>query len=94
MSPELAAVNILVLGRVQGVFYRASTLERAQGLNLSGWVKNLSDGSVEVVAEGSRYALEDLVEWCKQGPPGAEVENVSARWTAYRGEFKTFLIAR
>jgi len=94
MSEDLASLNLLIVGRVQGVFYRASTLEQAQGLNLTGWVKNLADGSVEVVAEGSRHALEDLLEWCKRGPPAAEVEHVSARWGPHRGEFRTFLIAR
>ena len=94
MAEDLASVNLLVIGNVQGVFYRASTLEQAQQLNLTGWVKNLADGSVEVVAEGSRYALEGLVEWCKRGPPTAEVEHVSVRWSKHRNEFKTFLIVR
>jgi acylphosphatase len=87
-------VTILVSGRVQGVFYRASALEQAQSLNLTGWVKNLADGSVEVVAEGPRHALEGLVEWCRRGPPAAEVEDVSLRWGPHRAEFRTFLIAR
>jgi acylphosphatase len=92
MSEELARVTLLVTGRVQGVFYRASTLERAQSLNLSGWVMNLSDGSVEVEAEGPKYALEELVSWCRQGPPSAEVEDVIVRWNQFTDEFKTFMI--
>lgn len=94
MSENLARVNLLVTGKVQGVFYRASTLEKAQSLNLTGWVKNLADGSVEIVAEGPRYALEQLIEWCRQGPPAAEIENVTARWGAYTEEFRTFMIVR
>ena len=90
---ELASVNILVMGKVQGVFFRASALEQAQSMNLTGWVKNLSDGSVEVVAEGTKHAVERLVEWCHQGPPMAKVEHVSARYGAYRNEYRTFVIA-
>ncbi len=94
MTTEMARVNLFVAGTVQGVFYRASTLERAQSLNLTGWIKNLPDGSVELLAEGPRYALEDLVEWCRQGPPAAEVEDVVARWQDYKDEFRTFMIVR
>jgi len=94
MADEQASVNILIMGNVQGVFFRASTLEQAQRLGLSGWVKNLSDGSVEIVAEGSRLSLEQLVEWCHEGPPSAEVEHVSARWGPFRDEFRTFMIVR
>jgi acylphosphatase len=93
MAEDLARVNIIVTGRVQGVFYRASTLERAQGLNLKGWVKNLPDGAVEIEAEGSRYSLEDLVEWCKNGPPDAMVQDVIVRWGKHHDEFRTFMIA-
>lgn len=94
MGSEEARVNIIVTGKVQGVFFRASALERAQGLNLTGWVKNLPDGSVELLAEGTRYALEDLITWCKSGPPEAEVQDVIARWGRYEGEFRTFMIVR
>lgn len=94
MAEEMARVNLLVSGSVQGVFYRASTLEQAQSLGVTGWVKNLSDGSVEVMGEGSRYALEHLVSWCRQGPPAAEVDDVHARWQNYQGEFRTFMIVR
>jgi acylphosphatase len=94
MQDERARVNIVITGLVQGVFFRASTLEKAQGLNLSGWVKNQPDGSVEIIAEGERYALEDLVEWCRQGPPGAEVKDVFNRFDQFKDEFKTFTILR
>ena len=94
MTENLSRVSLWITGRVQGVFYRASALEKAQSLNLSGFVKNLADGSVEIVAEGPRYALEQMVEWAKLGPPSAEVENVSARWGTYLNEFRTFMIVR
>ncbi len=92
MKEDRARVNVVVLGKVQGVFFRASTLEQAQGLNLSGWVKNLPDGSVEVLAEGTRISLEQLVEWCKTGPSTAEVSETIVRWGTYRDEFRTFKI--
>ena len=94
MKQEQARVNLIITGLVQGVFFRASTLERAQSLNLNGWVKNLSDGSVEVVAEGPRYGLEDFVTWCRQGPPAAEVKDVIVRWATHLDEFRTFMIVR
>ncbi len=94
MSEDLAQVNIVVSGEVQGVFFRASVLEQAQALNLTGWVKNLPDGGVEILAEGSRLALQDLVEWSKHGPPAAQVEHASARWRPYEGAFRTFMIVR
>lgn len=87
-------VTVLVVGRVQGVFFRASTLERAQSLNLLGWVSNLPDGAVELVAEGPRYALEQLVAWCHHGPPSADVEQVHHRYGRASGEFQTFSIRR
>src|SRR5690606_20555141 len=95
MPDDLACANILVFGKVQGVFFRASTMEQAQSLNLSGWVKNLPDGqSIEILAEGSRDSLQALVDWCNHGPPEASVEDVKVRWKNYQDEFKTFTIHR
>ncbi len=88
------SINILIIGKVQGVFFRASALEQAQSLNLSGWVQNLGDGSVEIQAEGPRYALEQLADWCKVGPPSAEVQDVIARYGRFIDEFRTFSIVR
>ena len=83
-----------MIGLVQGVFYRASALEQAQGLNLSGWIKNLAGGEVEIEVEGSRYAVEQFVKWCQRGPAGANVKDLIIRWSADRGEFRTFRIVR
>ena len=69
--------RMTVSGRVQGVFYRDSCARVAAGLGVRGWVRNLSDGSVQVVAEGERDAVEQLVEWCRQGPPRAVVLDVA-----------------
>lgn len=92
MAEEMASMSLLITGKVQGVFYRASTQEQAQRLNLRGWVMNLPDGGVEVEAEGTKLSLESLVEWCKQGPPDARVDHVSVRWGPYRDEHRTFVV--
>ncbi|HEX5421231.1 MAG TPA: acylphosphatase [Gammaproteobacteria bacterium] len=73
MAEPRKSVRYLVSGRVQGVFYRASTVREAVRLDLSGWARNLSDGRVEVVACGDPAALEALCEWLWHGPPSAEV---------------------
>jgi acylphosphatase len=73
----MTSVRFIVTGRVQSVFYRASTREQALRLGLAGHAKNRSDGSVEVVACGAVDALEALERWLRQGPPEARVETVS-----------------
>lgn len=72
----MKAVRLHIIGRVQGVFFRASTKEKAEALGVAGWVKNCDDGSVEIVAEGEEKALKKFEEWCHEGPTGAEVEKV------------------
>ncbi len=66
-----------VTGQVQGVFFRAATREEARRLGLTGWVRNLPNGEVEVVACGDDTQLQDLVEWLWKGPPSARVQNVT-----------------
>lgn len=89
---EQVRADIIVYGHVQGVFFRASTLERAQSLRLFGWVENLPDGAVEIVVEGPRYAVDSMIEWAKQGPYLAEVTDVNVRFDKPRDEFETFMI--
>ncbi len=84
MTP-VEAVHLCVHGRVQGVFFRDSTRKVAQGLGLAGWVKNRSDGSVEIHAEGDREKLEKLIEWCRHGPDMASVSNLDLNWTGAEG---------
>ena len=79
-----------ISGRVQGVGYRYFVLHRAQSLELAGYVRNLRDGRVEVVAEGEEQALKTLLVELQQGPPGAIVEKVETRWQQYSGEFTSF----
>lgn len=83
-------VHLLITGKVQGVFYRASTVETARGLGLTGWVRNLPDGRVEALAEGPREALEALIRWTHDGPPAARVDHVEAHWHPATSEFTTF----
>jgi acylphosphatase len=72
----VSAARFIVSGRVQGVFFRASTREQAQRLGLSGHAKNQDDGSVEVVAAGDPEAIDALADWLRQGPPLARVDTV------------------
>ncbi len=72
----MRAVRLRVHGRVQGVWFRASAVTEAERLGLRGWVRNLSDGSVEAHAQGDARAVDDLIAWCRVGPSGAEVTEV------------------
>ncbi|QPJ64898.1 MAG: acylphosphatase [Candidatus Nitrohelix vancouverensis] len=81
----MTAVHLVIRGRVQGVSYRASAEGKANELGLKGWVRNQSDGSVELFAEGERSALDALIRWCQQGPPAANVADLSANWTEPQG---------
>ena len=85
-------MHIYVSGFVQGVFYRANAKRVADSLSLTGWVRNLRDGRVEIVVEGEEENLAKFVEWCKRGPVGAVVESVDVTREEYRGEFKGFEI--
>lgn len=79
----MQAIRCVVGGRVQGVYYRAATADQAQRLNLDGWVKNLADGCVEVVAAGEPEAVALLARWLWEGPPAARVEAVHVEeWTS------------
>ena len=79
-------LNITVHGKVQGVFFRASTKAVADQLGIKGMVKNQSDGTVYMEAEGDEFALESFLEWCDEGPEKAEVEKVEIK----EGELKNF----
>ncbi len=73
-------VRLKIIGRVQGVFFRAETREKTLSLGLTGWVKNTPDGNVEILAKGPRAKLEQLIEWCKKGPDSASVSEVKIIW--------------
>ncbi|HEX4989856.1 MAG TPA: acylphosphatase [Candidatus Binatia bacterium] len=89
-----ARVHLKISGRVQGVYFRASTVEEARRLGVTGWVMNCRDSSVEVMAEGEREQLEELIRWCHGGPPGAQVKEVRAEWEVSKEEFQSFFIKR
>lgn len=89
---EKVRARVRIKGLVQGVFFRYNTRERARKLGLTGWVRNVPDGSVECVIEGDKEKVEDLIKWCHHGPPGAHVEAVEVNWEDYRGEFADFSI--
>lgn len=90
MAEPLACFHAIVTGRVQGVCFRAYTQSEAAQLGLTGWVQNLWDGSVEVLAEGSRPALEQLLGSLHRGPQEAYVTNVAVDWQPATGEFTRF----
>jgi acylphosphatase len=86
-------ISIKVSGRVQGVFYRASTQEEAQRLGVKGFVRNEPDGSVYIEAEADETILDALVAWCRQGPPAANVHHVDIQEGAWKG-FVEFSVKR
>lgn len=87
---ENARLHAIVKGLVQGVGYRFFVIRRAELLGLTGWVKNLPDRTVEVVAEGDRELLEELIKELWKGPSAAQVTDVVVNWERYTGEFKNF----
>ena len=89
---ELSSVQTIVYGRVQGVFFRDFVARRATELGLTGYVRNLPDGSLEVLTEGERKQLEKLVSYLKVGPSAARVEKVAISWSEYSGSYSGFRV--
>ena len=88
----IVAKHILISGRVQGVWFRATTKEKAEEYNVRGWVRNTSDGKVEALFVGEEKDVERLIQWCYHGPPLAEVEKVEVKPYTAREDFKDFTI--
>jgi acylphosphatase len=84
--------HVVIDGRVQGVFFRAETQKVARTHHLTGWVRNLPDGRVEAVFEGAGEDVEQVIAWCRRGPPGAVVREVTATREEFAGEFDRFMI--
>lgn len=82
--------HVYISGRVQGVFFRASTRDEARRLGLTGWVRNMRDGRVEAVFEGDDTSVEAMISWCRKGSPHSSVEDVEVRREEYSGEFEDF----
>lgn len=85
-------IHLRITGRVQGVSYRAYASQKARELGLGGWVRNITDGTVEFVAEGDPEPLATLLDWCWQGSPWAQVQAIDARWSDATGELEAFKV--
>jgi len=91
-DPDMERVDITVMGRVQGVAFLWHTVQEAVRLDLVGWVRNLPDGSVRMVAEGRRDKLEMLLVWAAKGPDRAHVVTCLHTWQQPTGGFDDFLV--
>jgi len=83
-------IHIFITGRVQGVFFRQSTRVMAIKNNVNGWIRNLNDGRVEIVAEGETQNIDNLVTWCKTGPANSRVDEFELLDEDSTGEFENF----
>ncbi len=88
----MKSLRIKIYGKVQGVFFRAYTQEKAQKLNLTGWAKNEPDGTVLIEAQGEKEALEKFLKWCRQGSPHSQVEEIETEWQEAETKHKDFSI--
>lgn len=86
-------MHVTVTGSVQGVFFRATTKEKADELGITGWVYNTGNGNVEIHAEGSPDVLENLKAWCHKGPPAARVDHVEIKEVLAEG-FRSFEVRK
>lgn len=84
--------HFLIAGKVQGVFYRAHMQQLARSLGFTGWVKNLADGRVEAILEGSEINLTAMLDWCREGPPHAIVSQVDVTEEPYTGDYTDFSV--
>lgn len=84
--------HVYFSGKVQGVFFRSNTQQKAQELGVSGWVRNLQDGRVEAVFEGDEEKIEKIMQWCRKGPEYAAVKDMEVTDEQYKGEFNGFSI--
>ena len=87
-----ARAHLFIQGRVQGVSFRYYTVGEARSYGLTGWVRNLWDGRVEVLLDGDEDAVKRMVDWCHHGPPSAVVENVEVLWEEPAAEFINFRV--
>jgi len=92
METQIKRLHAVVAGHVQGVGFRYFVVTQAQNLKLTGWVRNLTNGDVEVIAEGNAFDLEQLLSQLHQGPPGSHVISVNAEWLAAENNFTLFSV--
>ena len=88
----IKSLHLIIKGRVQGVFFRASAKRKAIELDIKGFARNLDDGSVEIVAQAEKDNLDLFVEWCKHGPQAAEVKEVLQKQLGSSSKYDTFSI--
>ena len=89
---EKKAVHAIITGRVQGVFFRMETRRAAERFGVNGWVRNRQDGTVEAVFEAASEKVNQMIDWCRTGPPMASVSDVKVESIDFTGEDKGFLI--
>ncbi|QTA89453.1 acylphosphatase [Desulfonema magnum] len=87
-----ARARVVISGNVQGVFFRSETQRASEDYDISGWVKNKKNGTVEAVFEGEEDDINAMIEWCWEGSPYSKVKNVEVSWEDYTGEFIGFEI--
>jgi acylphosphatase len=92
MAKLKTRAHVFVSGRVQGVFFRVETRHEATKRNVVGWVRNTHDNRVEAIFEGQKEAVEKMIEFCRKGPSGAKVTDLTVQWQTYTGEFRDFKI--
>jgi len=86
----IVRAHVYISGRVQGVFFRAHTRDKARSLGLKGWVRNTLDGRVEAVFEGEEEKIEEMIKWCHEGPRFSRVDNVEVEFEKPKEEFSGF----
>jgi acylphosphatase len=89
-SGDRERARVYVSGKVQGVFFRDATREKAEQLGLAGWVRNIPDGRVEMLLDGPSEKVREMVRWCKEGPSHADVEDVDTEFEASAGDLEGF----
>jgi len=92
MESKLVRAHVVIEGRVQKVFYRFNAFDEARELGLTGWIKNLTDGSVEAIFEGPENLVKEIILWCKEGPRLAKVKNIKVNFEEATSEFNDFRI--
>ena len=90
MEPAFESVKVLITGKVQGVYYRHSTVRMAHQLKLRGWVQNCDDGSVEAVLQGEPDQIDRMLAWMRSGPPAARVQDVISETLATEKRYESF----
>ena len=89
---EKVRLHVVIEGRVQGVFFRAATRDEARARGLFGWVRNLADGRVEALFEGDKPVVDNMLAWCRKGPPYAYVDHMEINWQQYQGDLIDFRV--